>query len=266
MTRLGFSHYLGHIRRESTRFVEVLAACPGDARVPACPDWDAADLLWHLTEVQRFWTHVVEHRPAGPDDYAEAMRPAVYDDLVTAFRSSHAAFVTALESAKPTDPAWSWSGIEDQNVGFTYRRQAHEALIHRLDAEQTAGVASPVPADLAADGVDEALAVIYGGLPPWGRFEPADQFAEFRATDTATSVWVQLGAFSGTTPDGDERTNEPDQHVVPDPGRAADLLVTGTAADLDAWLWHRAGDEVVTITGADEARAHLSAVLGQAVE
>ena len=39
--------------------------------------------------------------------------------------------------ADPAEPAWTWSA--EQTVGFTLRRQAHEALIHRLDAEQTAG-------------------------------------------------------------------------------------------------------------------------------
>lgn len=266
MTRLEISDYLQHIRRESARFVEVLAACPADARVPACPDWDAADLLWHLSGVQHFWTHVIRTRPAAPDDYVEPARPADHADLVEGFHATHAAFVAALEAADPADPAWSWSGPDDQSVAFTFRRQAHEALIHRLDAEQAAGLVSPLPSALAADGVDEALGVIYGGLPPWGRFEPRQQYAEFRATDTGTSVWVQVGTFSGTTPDGEERADEPDQHVVPDPGRPADVVVTGAAADLDAWLWHRVSDDAVTITGDPDVRAHIAAVLGQAVD
>ncbi len=44
----------------STRFREVLAGVPDAARVPSCPDWSAADLLWHLTEVQGFWATIVE--------------------------------------------------------------------------------------------------------------------------------------------------------------------------------------------------------------
>ena len=58
-----FPTYLDHIRTESARFREVLADCDPSARVPACPDWDAADLLWHLAGVQVFWAKVVRHRP-----------------------------------------------------------------------------------------------------------------------------------------------------------------------------------------------------------
>lgn len=267
MTRLEHTAYLDHIRTESARFVAVLEGCPPDARVPSCPDWDAADLLWHLTEVQHSWDHVIRHRPAAPEDYAEPTRPATYDELLAAFRSTHAAFGEALRAAPPADAAWFWSGDPDhQNVAHLARRQAHEALIHRLDAELAAGRVTALPPALAADGIDEVLDVMYGGLPPWGRFEPREQYAEFRASDTGTSVWVRLGTFSGTTPDGVERSGEPDQHVVTDPGVAADLLVTGTAGDLDAWLWHRGDEDRVTITGDAAVRAHVGAVLGQAID
>ena len=48
--------------------MSALADCDLDARVPSCPDWNAADLLWHLgAEVQDFWAWVLEHRPDGPD-------------------------------------------------------------------------------------------------------------------------------------------------------------------------------------------------------
>ena len=50
MARLDFPDYLEHIRSESRRFREVLSTCDPDARVPGCPEWNAADLLWHLAE------------------------------------------------------------------------------------------------------------------------------------------------------------------------------------------------------------------------
>jgi hypothetical protein len=46
---------------------------------------------------------------------------------------------------------------EQQSLGLFLRRQAHEALIHRLDAELTMGERTPMDADINADGVDEAL-------------------------------------------------------------------------------------------------------------
>src|SRR5205823_7007051 len=65
-----------------------------------------------------------------------------------------------LAATPPDTRAWTWS--EDQTVGFIRRRQAHEALIHRVDAELTAGRRTPMDPGLSADGVDEALRVMYG--------------------------------------------------------------------------------------------------------
>lgn len=268
MTRLDDATYLDHIRRESARFADVLAACPPDARVPSCPDWTAADLVWHLTGVQDFWLHVITHRPAPPEDYEEPERPdASYDELVAGFRATHDRFVEALAAADPADAAWSWSTAGDaQRVGFTYRRQAHEALVHRLDAELAAGTPTPLPADLAADGVDEVLDVMYGGLPDWGRFDGEPVYVEYRTSDTGHSVWAQLGTFSGTAPDGTERSGEPDQHVVPAPSVAADVVVTGTADRLDGWLWHRYDDSGISIEGDPAVWARAAEVLGQAID
>jgi hypothetical protein len=57
---------------------------------------------------------------------------------VTAAASPAAPAVSAfLAATAPSTPAWTWS--EDHTVGFIRRRQAHEALIHRIDAEQAAG-------------------------------------------------------------------------------------------------------------------------------
>lgn len=268
VTRLDDATCLDHIRTESARFADVLGACAPDARVPSCPDWDASDLVWHLTGVQDFWLHVISHRPAPPEDYDEPERPDVsYDELVSGFRTVHERFVAALATADPAEAAWSWStGRDAQRVGFTYRRQAHEALIHRLDAELAAGMPTPLPADVAADGVHEALDVMYGGLPEWGRFDPEPMYVEYRIADTGHSVWTQLGTFSGTAPDGTVHTGEPDQHVVPAPAVAADVVVTGTAARLDAWLWHRYDDSGITIEGDPAVWARAATVLEQAID
>jgi uncharacterized protein (TIGR03083 family) len=265
VTRLDHSDYLDHIRRDSARFRDVLATCDPTAPVPSCPDWSASDLLWHLTTVQHSWWAVLVNRPQSREEmgYAEPDRPADHDALLSAFDEAHAAFVAALEAADPGEPAWSWSAEpDDQNVGFTYRRQAHEALIHRVDAELAAGAPTPIDPVLAADGVDEALDKMYGALPDWGRFDPQPRFVEFRIADAGTSVWTQLGIFSGTAPDGEVLADEQDMHVVPDPGVQPDAVVVGDAADLDAWLWHRRDDAVVDVSGDAGVIAHVRAVLG----
>jgi uncharacterized protein (TIGR03083 family) len=248
MARPTFDGYLTHLRDESARFRAVLTDCDPEARVPGCPEWTAADLLWHLAGVQRFWATIISTRPAGPVEHDELARPATYDEMLTAYDGHRAALVAELEQADPAEVAWSWA--PEQTVGFTFRRQAHEALIHRLDAEQTAGQVTALDPELAADGVDEALAVMFGGKPGWGSFSGLPHHVRVDITDTGESVWVQLGTFSGTDPESEKSyTDEPDLDVVVDPGTEADAVVTGSAAALDTWLWRRGDDADISVTG-----------------
>lgn len=238
--------YLTHLARDSARFVEVLRQTPPEKRVPTCPDWDADDLLWHLAEVQWSWGAIVGR---GLTAYADAKaldnggRPGNREGLLAFFARASDDLHRNLSDTSPDTPAWTWS--DEQSVGFIRRRQAHEALIHRLDAELTAGDRSPMDADLSTDGVDEALRIMYGGAPSWGHFQPdPTQTVRVRATDTGRSWLLTLGRFTGTDDQGMAH-DEPDLRVAAsdggpsDTGAAPAATVSGAAADLDCWLWHR---------------------------
>jgi len=247
MTQLTHDLYLDHIRNESQRFRVVLADCDLEAQVPSCPDWNASDLLWHLgMQVQDFWAWVVEHRPEGPDGWSEPARPDSPAGLFDAFDTATARLSAALESADPTEHAWTWSA--DQTVGFIGRRQAHEALIHRLDAELVAGTVTPLDPTLAADGVHEVLAVMYGGTPTWGTFTPGEGLLRFDLTEAGEAMWVRLGNFTGTDPEG-KSYDEPDLNVVAEPGVEPDAIVTGPSGPMDAWLWQRGDEAEVSVSG-----------------
>ncbi|MBF4769839.1 maleylpyruvate isomerase N-terminal domain-containing protein [Nocardioides agariphilus] len=263
MSRLSASQYLSAIESESIRFREVLADAQPGAPVPTCPAWTAFDLLHHLAETQGHWAWVVANRPKDPTDRPEAPRAASYAEALTAFDEASAALVAALREADPADPAWTWS--DDQSVGFILRRQAHEALIHRLDAELTSlGHFTDLDAALAADGVDEVLDVMYGGCPEWGEFFPLPHYIRVELTDTGEDVWVQLGRFHGTDPDGIEH-EEDDIHVVADPGIEADAVISSPAGVMDARLWRRGDGDAIHLAGDLGIVDHFRRVIHQPI-
>ncbi len=257
---------LGHLARESARFREALRDAPPDARVPTCPDWDADDLLWHLGRVQWFWASVVRERVTLAEDAErlEAHRPGGQSALWDFFDRSSSELLDVLATTPPDTRVWTWS--DDHSVGFIRRRQAHEALIHRVDAELTVGRRTPMDRLLAADGVDEVLRVMYGGQPSWGRFTPEEgQQVRIVSTDTGDSWRVALGRFVGADPEGGE-VDEPDLRVVPnDPGTPAPATVAGAAADLDCWLWHRPALGEVGRTGDVDVIDALESVIAPGI-
>jgi uncharacterized protein (TIGR03083 family) len=265
MARLSFDDYLRHLRSDSDRLRTVLADCDPGARVPGCPDWTAADLLGHHGGVLDFWATIVEQRPAGPgDDWQEPEKPSSFEGLLDYHRAQADRLVAALTAADPAEAAWTWSA--EQTVGFTYRRQAHEALIHRLDAEQTAGAVTPLDPELAADGVDEALDVMFGGTPGWGTFAGGGRYVRVDLTDRGESVWVETGRFTGTDPESGKEYDEDDIAKVAARDGEPDAVVTGPAGPLDAWLWRRGGDEGISVTGDEAVVALFRACVDQAID
>jgi uncharacterized protein (TIGR03083 family) len=256
--------FVAALRRESARFAAVLRVADPHAPVPSCPDWDATALLRHLTGVQWFWATIVEERRQDPEGLEEPERPERYDDLVAAFEEESARLARVLTEADPAEPVYMWA--EDKTVGYIRRRQAHEALIHRLDAELTADAVTPLEPVLASDGVHEALDVMFGGCPPWGSFEPSGARIDVRVTDTGLTVPVVLGRFTGTDPDSGKEYDVEDLSVrAADPATTADTIVTGGAGELDAWLWHRRGAEALSVEGDRDVFDRLVAVLAQPI-
>ncbi|HEX5117106.1 MAG TPA: maleylpyruvate isomerase family mycothiol-dependent enzyme [Pseudonocardiaceae bacterium] len=242
--------YIEHLARNSARFAAALRDAPPDARVPTCPDWDADDLLWHLGEVQWWWATVVRDGITG--DEAEKRKPERPKDREELFAFGAAAtreVIDVLGSRSPDSPTWTW-GAAPGNVGFVRRRMAHEALIHRLDAELTAGQRTPMDSALASDGVDETLRVLYGTLPGWGTFtpEPAET-VRLTATDTGATWLATLGRFTGTDPDGVEHDEADLQVAAEDPGGPVPAECRAEAVDLVCWLTHRPTLGEVVLTG-----------------
>jgi uncharacterized protein (TIGR03083 family) len=257
--------YRAVVEAESGRFLEALAGVDLAAEVPSCPGWHVADLLGHLAEVHGFWAQVVDRLLDDPAAATDVERPA--DPVLLTFAGERRAeLLDALARRSPTDRCWSWSELGG-DVGWVARRQAHEALIHRTDAELAAGVAVTRPhAVLAADGLDELVRGFVVGVPEWARWSPDGTRVALACTDVGARYVLVLGRMSGTSPASGRSYDLDAAELLDDPSLPAEAEVAGDAWELDRWLWGRGEAGALTITGRGEVVTRFRALAAEATQ
>lgn len=205
------------------------------ARVPTCPDWTMTDLVRHVAEV---YQHKAESIRWGVDP--QPWPPERSGDPIADLDAQCVFLEEQFASHPPTSPAHTWG--PDQTVGFWIRRMAQETVIHRIDAELAAGLpASPVPDDVAVDGIDELLKLFlaYGSVKWHEYLVEALRDVDERpiVVSTADRTWTVSAHPEGITTTGD----------TPDAEPAA--TISGDPAPLLLWLWNRGPDDKLAING-----------------
>ena len=195
--------------------------------VPTCAGWEVRDLAVHVGEFCGFWSHVLcegagRPKPAFPDP------PTDHDDeLVPWVADACAMLITELEATPASTPVWTWFD-SDHTAGFVARRCAHELAVHRYDAQSSRGICTPVPAELAADGIDEVLDVLV--LARQQSAPGSGRVLSLRSTDLGAEWLVTLGH---------DRV-EVERRTQDEPPREdTDLVVSGTVSDVELTLYHR---------------------------
>jgi uncharacterized protein (TIGR03083 family) len=223
--------YLSALEADYRRLAEVTSGDQG-MKVPTCPEWTIADLVNHIAHV---YLHKVQcmrlnafPKPWPPEPTGETpsqMLERGYAELSAEFAQRPA------ESAAATwfDP--------DQTVGFWRRRMAQETVIHRIDAELAAGVPSePIRADLALDGIDEILKIVLA----WSSGQWIDEFTDTLSKGDGSVLIIGRWLVSWNS----------SSISVSDEGiESGDAAVNGSADAVLRWLWRRADDSAVQLTG-----------------
>ncbi|MGE0880203.1 MAG: maleylpyruvate isomerase family mycothiol-dependent enzyme [Acidimicrobiia bacterium] len=214
--------YLTHLRREMAAISAAGRRGPLDAAVVHCPGWDLARLVGHVGRVYRMATIAV--LSGSPEQSSEAPeRPPTEGDIVSWFDTGASALIDALASTPVDAPAFNFSK-EPRTAAFWSRRQAHESLIHRFDAESAVGTAAPLDAELAVDSIEE----IFSMWVPLRLGERDD---------------IDLGGtmhIHATDADGEWMVRVVDGRIVVEHGHAkGDVAVRGPASSLALLLWHR---------------------------
>ncbi|MEA5366648.1 maleylpyruvate isomerase family mycothiol-dependent enzyme [Amycolatopsis sp., V23-08] len=211
--------YLPVLRELTGGFTGVLRTADPAAPVADCGAWTLADLGTHLGNVHRWAASVVTTGESQRQSFTNG--PGT--DLASWYASSAQQLLDALEAADPEDRCWHFGGAE-KTKAFWYRRQVHETAVHLADARHAAGQDFALDPAVAADGVDEVLAVL---MPRVTRWHPVPQLpgpVALRATDT-----------------GDVWTVHPGEPPALGPAADGAATVEAPARDLLLRLWKRTG-------------------------
>lgn len=200
---------------DGQRIIDLATANP-DARVPNCPDWDGRALASHMARVWHMLSLIVEHGLdtfPGRDMFPEKVAGGEFEAASVALERIDA-HMRALE---PGAPQWSWATT--QTTDYYVRRVHLENLVHRIDAEQMAGIESDIDGDEASDAVDERFI----------------EFAPLREGRPAGSLHVHR-----TDGDGEWTVKVEDDTIVATREHAkGDAAARGTGADLMLAIWGR---------------------------
>ncbi|BEP15719.1 maleylpyruvate isomerase family mycothiol-dependent enzyme [Acidothermaceae bacterium B102] len=205
-----------------------------DADVPACPGWTVADLVRHTAEVYEHKIACIQLGGSPPDPWPPSWPKA--GEPLAWFDDAQHRLMDVLTSTDPAAPSWTWWPA-DQTAGFWTRRMAQETAVHRADAESASGDVSAIDTELAVDGIDEVLTLMLAG-----------DWSEEPQPGPTTTVDVSVGGRSWQV------TMAPAEVVVGQVVGQAAARVSGDPSTLLLWLWGRAADSAVQVSG-DQAAA-----------
>lgn len=185
MTTPPYAELVAFVRSEGEAIVS--ASRQGvDVTVPTCGDWTVGDLCRHVGAIYGYVAHVVSERLTS----ASEVRPEAPADAdpVEWLEDQLDDLVAALSGCDADTPMWNWSG-ETQVAAFWARRTAHESAVHRFDAQRAHGIAQPIDADLAEDGMDEFVDVLLPAVVAYRGIElPAATYAFESVEDGARRI------------------------------------------------------------------------------
>jgi uncharacterized protein (TIGR03083 family) len=190
--------------------------------VPSCPEWTLLDLTRHVWNLTGLWAHLLCEGTGRPKTPFEDMpEDADGAGLARGYAALNQSLVNELRAAEP-DMLVSLGRLGHQSARVVARRIAHEMLIHRFDAQLVSGAPQPIPADLAADGIDEVFFIVDVLGPPAGCGD--GQTLHLHGTDRGDEWMIAM------TPEG---------LTIDRAHGKADMALRGGVSDLELELYNR---------------------------
>lgn len=205
---------IARIRDDSSAIAGVVEHFGTEAPVAHCGDWHVGDVVRHLGTIHRWATEIV--RSGQP---AERTGAAPDNAGLAGWLRAGADELCSVLAATPADGnCWTF-GRPPGKAGFWVQRQMLETVVHRFDVEHAVGLATPIPTQLALDGIAEVVEFLFPRQVELGRA------TELRGRVTFTARDVSADWSVGE-------------------GNGGEAEVSGTASALFLMLWKRPHPQV----------------------
>ncbi len=142
---------------EAARISDLIRSHDLSTKVPGLGRWKVRDVAAHLGGVHRWATRIVTSRSMDGPGFIKSKLDGV--DLCDWFDEGVEPLVAALAANPLDDPCPNFNPGSPKTVQFWVRRQIHETTIHRWDIERAFDLTTPIPPEVAVDGIDEFLDV-----------------------------------------------------------------------------------------------------------
>jgi len=195
MVGLRYDRCEAEFEAETDRFCAAVSALESHTPVLMCPEWTVRDLVTHVGTGHRWATDIVVGGRQDPPPYAIVNAPGergMWADWLTAGAQS---LTEAVRDGGPDRPVWTWR--REMTAEFWLHKMLHDEIVHRFDAELTAGTLGDVAPDLAAEGVSDLLASIAmlspsdSGDHSFTGLVGAGETLQLRATDASAEWFVE---------------------------------------------------------------------------
>jgi uncharacterized protein (TIGR03083 family) len=222
--QLSTDSYYAQIETGTAALADLLDSNSPDLHIPTCPDWTLRQLATHVGRAHRWAAEIVRTRSAEPISFREVPDGALPGDPAQRGPWLRAGARLLVESVHACGGERVWSFLGAVPADFWARRMSHETLVHLADAQIAAGQPIAMDPVVAADAVDEWLAMMSGPNPGQpderARALPAGAVLHVHATDAmaGNGEWLVRNAADG---------------IVVEPGHAkGDAALTGPAQSL----------------------------------
>jgi uncharacterized protein (TIGR03083 family) len=212
------AHGLAQLEQAAADVAELLAEAELDRPVPSCPDWTVADLATHLGQTHLWAEHCIRVGNAEVPDVAAPVTDRAA--LADWYSDCADALMQTLRATDPGIECWTF-GPSPRTAAFWFRRQAHEASMHRWDLGSALGRDVGYPNWMAADGVDEVVTIFFPRQVRLQRISPLSRSLAVQADGLGR--WVLAG-------DGTSGNAGPADAEISGPAEALVLLLWGRLA------------------------------------